>query len=91
VLDHPCIGCGRRGPSESHHFPLTRRFGTATVPLCRVCHTAAHWGRLTERLIERAPAYWKAAGEWESNHEVFERWLAKREYRRATGGRLWMR
>jgi hypothetical protein len=75
----PCLLCGKPA-TDDHHFPYTRRYGTATVPLCRTCHTDAHWGRHTERLIDLAPGYWKRVGEWEANAEAYERWCGRRRY-----------
>jgi hypothetical protein len=76
-----CLLCGAPNP-DRHHFPRTRKFGGATVPLCRTCHTKAHAGHhpTIERLIAAAPVYWQSVGEWEANKEGFETWLARREY-----------
>jgi hypothetical protein len=82
-VNEPCLICG--GPAEPHHFPHTRRYGDATVPLCRPCHIAAHWAKpaVIARLIARAPAYWQSIGEWDMHRDSFETWLARREYREA--------
>lgn len=79
-----CLICGRT-PADNHHFPLTRRYGKSTVPLCRLHHTEAHWGdvEVIELLIKRAPAYWMEHGKWEEAGPVFDTWMSKRAYRRA--------
>lgn len=76
-----CLLCGNT-PVEYHHFPLTRRFGIATVPLCRECHDKAHWGKpeTVERLIKLAPGYWRSIGEWELHREAYETWVSRRRY-----------
>jgi len=82
-----CLVCGKPGvPLDAHHWPRTRRYGTATVPLCRDCHTAAHWAKqsVIETLIARAPGYWRSVGEWEQNADEYESWCAKRRYRELT-------
>ena len=86
-------GCGREG-IDQHHFPQAIGMGRnrkrvdllPTVPLCRVCHTECHMGLHTETLIAKAPVYWQSVGEWERAEPVYERWLARREYRVVTGG-----
>lgn len=77
----PCLICGAT-PTDQHHWPLTRRYGQATVPLCREHHTAAHWARreVVEALIRLAPGYWRRVGEWEANAEVYETWCSRRRY-----------
>ena len=77
----PCLICGRT-PTDEAHWPYTRRYGDATVPLCREHHTAAHWARqdVIEKLIVRAPGYWRSVGEWERNIDAYERWMSKRRY-----------
>ena len=90
MLPHPCIVCHRPGPSEEAHWPLSRRYGTATVPLCHECHSALHWGKaaIVELVIARAPGYWRAVGEWAANADVYEAWCGKRRYQEAVG---WVR
>lgn len=80
-VDEPCICCGLPF-TDYHHWPRTRKFGTAVVPMCRRCHTAAHWGRkdTIDTIICKAPGYWRRVGEWETNADVFECWLSKRKY-----------
>ena len=80
-----CLICGAV-PTEEAHWPYTRRYGTATVPLCRVCHSAHHWARqeVIEELIRKAPGYWRREGTWEMYREPFERWMSKRRHREAT-------
>lgn len=77
-----CLICGAV-PVDAHHWPRTRRYGNATVPLCREHHTAAHWARqdIVEQLIDRAPGYWLREGTYDQNIEELETWLAKRRYR----------
>jgi hypothetical protein len=76
-----CLVCGKQA-TDMHHWPRTRRYGTAVLPLCRECHTAAHWGKAetVEALIRGAPGYWRSVGEWEQNREAYETWCAKRRY-----------
>ena len=83
VIDDPCLVCGHPGPSETAHWPRTRRYGNAFVPLCRICHDAQHWGRaeVVEALIARAPGYWKREGLWELFEEEYTSWCEKRRYR----------
>jgi hypothetical protein len=85
--DEPCLICGAT-PTDQHHFPRTRRYGSATIPLCRVHHTDAHWGRLTDRLLDLAPAYWRRVGEWAANIDEYEAFCSKRCYQRDTA---WVR
>jgi len=85
--------CGRVLLQKAH-FPIHRGMGgrseeeDAKLPkvwLCLFCHNRMHHGEpwTIARLIERAPAYWKEAGEWDVAQPVFETWLAKQEYLRA--------
>lgn len=88
MLDHPCLLCKpgqQETPSEEAHWPLSRRYGTATIPMCRKHHDALHWGRVetVERVIDRAPGYWRAVGEWEANADCYEAWCGKRRYLKA--------
>lgn len=78
----PCLVC-HKPATDNHHFPRTRRYGTSTVPLCRECHTAAHWARVDviEALIDLAPSYWMREGTWDEHRDTFDKWLSKREYR----------
>ena len=88
-----CLLCGREA-TDPAHFPVhtgmgrkrKKDDGLPRVPLCRQCHTEQHMGLHTETLIARAPAYWQSIGEWERAEPVYERWLARREYRAVTGG-----
>ena len=85
-MEEPCLVCNRR-PSEDAHWPLTRRHGDATVPMCRTCHDAQHWGKheIIEALIELAPAHWKREGTYELYGPAFETWLSKRQFAEAIG------
>lgn len=80
-----CLVCSKQA-TDMHHWPRTRRYGTATVPLCRECHTKAHWAerRVIEALIERAPAYWEREGTYDANMPELKKWLSKRRYRELT-------
>jgi hypothetical protein len=85
VLDAPCLLCKpgeQTTPSETAHWPLSRRYGSAVIPMCRKHHDALHWGRreIVEAVIDRAPGYWRSVGEWEQNIEVYENWCSKRRY-----------
>ncbi len=82
MLAEPCLLCGKEGPSEAAHWPLSRRYGIATVPLCRECHSAAHWAKqwAVEALIRLAPGYWRHEGTWELHREAYENWCSKRRY-----------
>lgn len=86
MLDEPCLVCGKSGPSEECHWPRTRRYGDATLPMCHVCHIDQHWGRerVVEVLIRKAPAYWKKQGTWEIHADEYESWCSRRRYREAT-------
>jgi hypothetical protein len=85
AINESCLICGRHATCY-HHWPLTRRYGDATVPLCNECHTDAHWarGHVIETLIRKAPSYWRRVGEWEANIDEYENWCAKRRYRELT-------
>lgn len=83
VEQERCLVCGQI-PVDHHHFPRTRRYGQATIPLCRRCHTVAHTGRLTGELVELAPEYWRSVGQWDEVCEEFDTWMARREYLEAT-------
>lgn len=76
-----CLVCGAV-PVEYHHWPHTRRYGIATVPLCRAHHDAAHWGKaeVIESLIDLAPAYWRRTGEWDLHRDAYEQWCSRRRY-----------
>jgi hypothetical protein len=78
----PCLICGA-APTDMHHWPRTRRYGNAVIPLCRQHHTIAHTGRLTEQLIELAQDYWQLNGMWPEVADEFESWMSRREYLRA--------
>lgn len=83
--DQRCLVCGAV-PTDEAHWPRTRRYGTATVRLCRKCHEAQHWAKqsVIETLIDKAPSYWKREGTYEANIEQLETWLAKRRLRNFT-------
>jgi len=84
-----CLICGKWGDRlDRHHFPRSVGAGRnrknddgLTVPLCRVCHTQAHAGHHTDRLIQQAPGYWESVGE--DYEQVFDTWLARRRLREA--------
>ena len=80
-----CLLCGAT-PTEEAHWPRTRRYGSATVRLCRSCHSAQHWAKqdVVEQLIDKAPSYWKREGTYEQNIEELETWLEKRRYKKLT-------
>lgn len=84
-MTHPCLICGAT-PTDAHHFPRTRRYGTATIPLCRVHHSIAHTGRLTEQLIPLAQDYWQLNGMWPEVADEFEGWMERRAYLEAVNG-----
>jgi hypothetical protein len=77
----PCLLCGNT-PTENAHWPLTRRYGDATVPLCRICHDAQHWAKreTIKALIRLAPGYWKREGTYELYGPAFETWMSRRRY-----------
>lgn len=91
----PCLVCGRE-PAEKAHWPYAvgmgrnrRKVDLPTVPLCPEHHRLgpgnAHAdGWVVDELIAKAPDYWRSVGEWERAEPLFDRWLAKREYREAT-------
>jgi len=87
-----CLICGRWGERlDMHHYPHAvgsgrkrEKVGGLTVPLCRVCHTQAHAGHHTDRLIEEAPGYWNAVGM--DYEQTFDVWLARRKLREADNG-----
>ena len=85
MKDAPCLICGGE-PTDTHHWPKTRRYGDTTVPLCRVCHTECHMGFHTETLIAKAPEWWRATGQWETARPLFEVYMGRREYLAMTGG-----
>ena len=83
-----CLVCGR--PAETAHWPLAVGMGRnrgkvelPTVPLCVKCHEfGQHLGdeEVICKLIERAPEYWQAMGEWEFAEPFFERYVTRRRY-----------
>ena len=79
-----CLVCSAPSTDE-HHWPKTRRYGDATVPLCRECHTKAHWAdrKTIDHLIAHAPAYWRRVGEWDVHRDSFETWMERRRVRAA--------
>jgi hypothetical protein len=85
VIDHPCLLCRsgeQKTESECCHWPLSRRYGIATIPMCTIHHDALHWGKadIVERVIDLAPGYWRRVGEWEQNRDCYEAWVGKRRY-----------
>ncbi len=82
MLDEPCLLCGRPA-QEDAHWPLSRRYGIATVPLCWSCHhERVHWAKkdAVEALIRKAPGHWHREGTWELYREEYENWVGKRRY-----------
>jgi len=50
----PCVSCGIHAPSHPHHISLPGLTGIGTkapdstvIPLCTICHAAAHRGSLS--------------------------------------------
>lgn len=85
-MEEPCLVCNR-SPTDSAHWPRTKRWGNATIRLCRVCHTMQHAGDrdIMALLIERSPAYWVRTGQWDDVQEEWDAWLSKRRYAEAVG------
>ena len=85
VIDAPCLVCHHSALSEECHWPRTRRYGAATVPMCVYCHTAQHSGNryVIDTLIARAPEYWRSQGTWDLHEDEYETWMARRVYREA--------
>ena len=83
-----CLVCGK-SKVDKHHWPRTRAVGgTATVPLCREHHDAAHWGSeyVIDLLTARAPERWRQEGTWEANRADYWRYLDRRQYREVIFG-----
>lgn len=81
-MDEPCLVCNR-SPSEEAHWPRTRRYGDATIPMCWIHHAMQHAGdrNVMALLIERAPAYWVRTGQWDDVREEWDTWVSKRRVR----------
>jgi len=85
-----CLVCN--GPDlENCHWPEAvgnrkrkKHPELPVVPMCRVCHMRQHEGHgpTIERLIRKAPLYWRATGQWDKAMPYFERFMARREYLR---------
>lgn len=96
-MDEPCLACGRF-PSEEAHWPKAvglgrnrRKVDLPTVPLCADCHRLgpgnAHVGGwVVDRLVAKAPTYWRQQGVWELARPYFEAWMGRREYLEAVKG-----
>jgi len=85
MIDAPCIVCGHSAPSQTCHYPRTRRFGDAVVPMCFKCHTAQHSGnQAVLAILEcKAPEYWKREGLWHLYADEYEWWMSRKKYREA--------
>ena len=86
-----CLSCGSHFQAERAHWPYAVGIGRnrkkvelPTAPLCVKCHEfGQHVGmdeEITRKLIERAPIYWQAMGEWEFAEPFYERWMERRRY-----------
>lgn len=57
VRAHPCIFCGKGGPSSAHHLKGRgwrewKRNDYGTVPVCHRCHMGIHGRGLTQLLVD---------------------------------------
>ena len=85
-----CLSCGSHFQVERAHWPYAvgagrnrKKVKLPTVPLCVKCHEfGLHMGdeEITCKLIDRAPGYWQAMGEWDFARPFFERYLSRRRY-----------
>ena len=91
-MSEPCLLCGEHS-TEDHHFPYCRQRRSQkdvallpVVPLCRKCHTKAHWGKpeTVGRLMALAPRYWRREGLWEVYGPRYEIWVSRRRYIQGT-------
>jgi len=85
-----CLVCGSHHEVERAHWPYAVGMGRnrkevelPTVPLCVRCHEfGQHMGdeEIICKLIQRAPDYWNALGEWEFARPFYERFMSRRRY-----------